>query len=900
MPRVKKASRHQGTRFLNPEPRTLPLHLARVLAIKLGMSTESDVCHIETRHDLQDVGGRRPNWLTIVLAIALVLTVCAAGAPSIDGPWLQGDEFIFIVSNPEVTGAGIKNDSLWQRLELIFHFPPEQDLYQPLPILTYAIEWALCGNSPSCIRWTDVLLHALNALLLWWVLHLLLRRENQSVPEGVIVTLGWALALLWALHPVLTRAYAADMGRTHLLSATFALLSLGLHRRCLEPGRGHLFGGAAIALIAAMLCKVIPGWILLVVILEANVLGWRKMVRSVRVYLVAVLCVGFALLAYWTSLRAGLIEDASTGLFGDPLARSGLAVWIYFRNLAAPLWLSPWYLPDPRTVWSNPLVWLGLLLALGSVVHAIMGLRHQQNRNVTLGWVWCWALLLPVIGLVGARELAADDRYLYQPLMGIMFVLGTVALRWLSGLRSNTPRKIIIVAALIGGGFLLWDLPHIKVHRSTLRSRDRILSFNPGDPRALEALARGYDFATNHPLPLDDMVRIPAGESQYSHFLARCIATLRQAAAVPDLETYFPGPADRAPFHRRLSHALKMTRQYQNSLEQALIARELQPEHYLTWVRLAHAYHGLQQWEQAIQAYQHCEQLLPSDAKTRATHFTDFGYLLLFDLEQSEAAYPKFQAAVASGQARTLAMIGLARCEIRVGQGARGYELIMPVLNENPQNALAGLVLAEYHLRSHHWAEAYDVYSELIRAYPGVYRSSDWYYEALRGFQAVCGQLGRWHEAALAWDEAVRLYPPRREYRSFRVWALACSGAEDASAWANELLADDPDNPLACLAQMLSTLRAGEITEAVEWVRRAGSGRPIPKARELERAVAALTLLGQQEQLPVEKSIIVGVLYLTDNRRVLARDVLTRFLEQENNSPWRGLAASLLEEAGDS
>ena len=129
-------------------------------------------------------------------------------------------------------------------------------------------------------------------------------------------------------------------------------------------------------------------------------------------------------------------------------------------------------------------------------------------------------------------------------------------------------------------------------------------------------------------------------------------------------------------------------------------------------------------------------------------------------------------------------------------------------------------------------------------------------------------------------------YPPSRKYRSFRVWALACSGAEDTITWANELLADDPDNPLACLAQMLNALRAGEITEAVEWVRRAGSGRPIPKARELERAVAALTLLGQQEQLPVEKAIIVGVLYLTDNRRVLARDVLTRFLEQENNSPW--------------
>ena len=204
------------------------------------------------------------------------------------------------------------------------------------------------------------------------------------------------------LAPVLTRAYAADMGRTHLLSATFALLSLGLHRRCLEPGRGHLFGGAILALIAAMLCKVIPGWILLIVLLEANVLGWRKMVRSVRVYLVAVLCVGFALLAYWTSLRAGLIEDASAGLFGDPLARSGLAVWIYFRNLDSPALALTLVSARPPDRLGKSTRLAGIALgAWQCVVHAIGGLRRRPNRNIALGWAWCWALLLPVIGVGG-------------------------------------------------------------------------------------------------------------------------------------------------------------------------------------------------------------------------------------------------------------------------------------------------------------------------------------------------------------------------------------------------------------------------------------------------------------------------------------------------------------------
>jgi len=239
------------------------------------------------------------------------------------------------------------------------------DLYQPLPILTYAVEWELTDGNVTSFRRSDVLLHALNALLLWWVLtHLFGRAGWPTVAPRALV--AWTLSLLWALHPALVGTYASDMGRTHLLSTSFALLALSFHLRALDTGRQRYFLAAVLALLLAMLTKAIVGWVLVALVLEAASLGWRGAARSWRVYVIGFICVCFAALTIYTSTVFGGAVDASKGLFGDPIARSALAVWIYFRDLVAPFWLTFWHLPDPRTGWTYPLVWLGLALSLAS------------------------------------------------------------------------------------------------------------------------------------------------------------------------------------------------------------------------------------------------------------------------------------------------------------------------------------------------------------------------------------------------------------------------------------------------------------------------------------------------------------------------------------------------------
>jgi cytochrome c-type biogenesis protein CcmH/NrfG len=844
----------------------------------------------------------------VFLGLVLVAAVVVAGSPMLDAPWILGDEFIFIVDNPDVNPAADPAGgprSLGTRLAAILTGIHE-DLYQPLPILTYAVEWELTGGNVTSFRRTDLLLHALNALLLWRVLTLLLSPVSAA-PSPVTPLVAWSLAFLWALHPALVTTWASDMGRTHLLSATFALLALALHHLAIVRNKWLCFVGAVVALLAAMLSKAIPGWILVVFVLETLHGGWRRALASPRLYIAGALCVACAALTLWTSARSGLAEDASKGLFGDPVARSALAVWIYFRDLVAPLWLTFWHLPDPRTGWTYPLVWLGLALALASGWHAVHSWKLPETRLITLGWTWCWALLLPVLGLVGAREVAAVDRYLYQPLMGIMLVIGVTLLRWLAAApATSTARarhRIVPIAGALGLVMLLWDLPQCSATRGSISRAKRVAQLYPGDPRGLEALAAAYDFAQWHPLASGDLKVLPKNADQLVFFRRLWQETLFNVATCEHLSSYFPGPDDRGPFHRRLSYRFLRAGLPEQSLAQAQEAHKLLPEEYTTWVRLAQAYRALGRLDETAVAYDRAELLLPVDAKTRATHFADYGYMLMFDLGRDADACAKFSAADAATELPPLpARIGLAVCYIRYGDRAAGFQLIGEVLNDprlraNPAQAVqAGLVLAEYHLRSHHWREAGMVYAALLRDDPTNYA-------ALRGLTEVCVQADTAADSVPAWRTALRLQPGRREFRSFVVWVAALAAAETARTEAEALLVGDEDNPLACLALAICAVRAGDPAEAVEWVRRATFAQPIPKAREFDRAAAALKLLAGRDQLPAEAAIVQAAVLAhmppTPTGRAQAEALLDEFVHAHPDSPWLDLVRRVRSELSD-
>ena len=137
--------------------------------------------------------------------------------------------FIFdnriLLQDPRITAATAENLRLIATRDYWYSLTAT-GLYRPLATLSYLVNFAVLGDGahPAGWHWINFGLHAAN-LALVYALSLLLFEE---------IAPAFALAALWALHPVLTESVTNIIGRTDLLSALGVLAGLLCHARAAE------------------------------------------------------------------------------------------------------------------------------------------------------------------------------------------------------------------------------------------------------------------------------------------------------------------------------------------------------------------------------------------------------------------------------------------------------------------------------------------------------------------------------------------------------------------------------------------------------------------------------------------------------------------------------------------
>lgn len=158
--------------------------------------------------------------------LSLLLVLLAALLPflnSLDNGFVLDDQERIVV-NPYLHGAAAPGAffarEFWEDCN-----QGHGNRYQPLAMLSFALDHRLDGIEPFGCHLANVLLHAAVCLLLLLVLRRLL-------PRGM---LALAATLLFALHPVHTEAVAAVGGRAELLAALFLLAAWLVHLAAWPP-----------------------------------------------------------------------------------------------------------------------------------------------------------------------------------------------------------------------------------------------------------------------------------------------------------------------------------------------------------------------------------------------------------------------------------------------------------------------------------------------------------------------------------------------------------------------------------------------------------------------------------------------------------------------------------------
>jgi Flp pilus assembly protein TadD len=149
-------------------------------------------------------------------------------ANSLNNPFVY-DDYRLIVENPAI-------QNLASVLSILV-----RDITRPLVSLSYALDTSIWGTRPFGYRMTNVLLHAVNVILVYWVGFLAAtdwRRRGGGrfglAPEPRVVAL--ASCLLVAAHPVMTQAVAYVTGRSEVLFSLFFLASLLAARQWMHAG----------------------------------------------------------------------------------------------------------------------------------------------------------------------------------------------------------------------------------------------------------------------------------------------------------------------------------------------------------------------------------------------------------------------------------------------------------------------------------------------------------------------------------------------------------------------------------------------------------------------------------------------------------------------------------------
>jgi hypothetical protein len=347
------------------------------------------------------------------------------------------DDLYIIVWNPLVHSL----QGTWRAFGAPY-WPPDLggQMYRPLPLATFAVDWAIARGHPAWFHAMNVLWHAGAAT----IVAALARRWSDW-------TTALVAGLIFAVHPVHVEAVANVIGLGELMAA--AGVCLAVYAAVVR--QDVLLSGAA--LVLGLLSKenavVAPAliiWAWIVGLPSRPPPPSRRMLAFAASWVViagAYLAVRGVVLHPYARLHAIAPVFLGESAFAGRLTAIA-ALGDVLRVLLLPLTLRVDYSPAERTIVRSLLdgrfliglmclvLWAGLL---------VMAWRRQR-RLEAFGLGWIAIAFLPVSNLLFPTGVLLAERTLYLPSVGLALAAGAALAR------LPVQRLRVVLILLVGAG----------------------------------------------------------------------------------------------------------------------------------------------------------------------------------------------------------------------------------------------------------------------------------------------------------------------------------------------------------------------------------------------------------------------------------------------------------------
>lgn len=656
-------------------------------------------------------------WL---IAGLLLLLTFALYAPAVYHDFVNYDDPDYVTANAHVLGGITAKGIQWAFTS------GHASNWHPLTWISHQLDGALYGSSPGGHHLTSILLHVLNA----WLLFVLLRELTGAHWRALLV------CALFALHPLRVESVAWVSERKDVLSGCFFLLTIWAYQRFaradtnLKSVRRCWFAAALLFFSFGLLSKpmlVTTPFVLLLLDywplrrLQSpelfRIQAWLPLLKE-KVPFFA-LAVASSIITFLVQREGGAVS-ASISL-GARLANAFVAHARYLKKFFIPSDLAVLY-PHPG-YWPSSILAASVLVAL-----ALAGLVWWQRRNrpqLLTGYLWFIGMLVPVIGIVQVGIQSMADRYTYLPMIGL-----TVALVWsLAEIRFVSSRPVLSTAVAIGVCCALSALTarQINFWRNSETLFTRTVDVTPNNYLAYNNLGHYLeshgksDLALEHyrksvsinPLydeALNNLGHALASRRQYPEaieLLKRAVAAkpneveahnnlgnaLSEVGQLEEAIPHYQFVLQKDPMHANANNnygiALAMKGDLAGAITHFQRALETKPDYAGAYSNLGNAYAVSKRLEEAEQAFRRAMELDPREPKAR----NNYGNVLAERGRLAEAAQ-QYEVALRLRPDNPEAHVNLAVVLLQLQKIAAAREHLETALRQRPNYPEASRLLS--------------------------------------------------------------------------------------------------------------------------------------------------------------------------------------------------------------
>jgi protein O-mannosyl-transferase len=372
-----------------------------------------------------------PNRQRLIVYIVLAVVTLAVFWQVNHFDFINFDDNIYITGNSIVQSGLTLEGIRWAFGSKYF------GLWNPLVWLSFMLDYQLYGLNAGGYHLTNLILHILSALLLFW----LFNRMTGSLWSSTFV------AAFFALHPLHVESVAWIAERKDVLSAFFWMLTLCLYVYYTEKPVTKRYLLVILGFISGLLSKPMIITLPVIMILldywplrrfeshKGKIFLWQ-LKEKILFFILSVI------LAFITSYTPGSSMDVKNIPLISRLANAPVAFVAYLGKTFWPQDMAIFY-PMLEHI---PLWQVGGAIILIIIISVTVIVTIKYLPYLFVGWFWYTITILPVIGIIQIGDFAMTDRYHYLPSIGIAIMLAWGMPFLFPG--TTTRKKILFPAAI--------------------------------------------------------------------------------------------------------------------------------------------------------------------------------------------------------------------------------------------------------------------------------------------------------------------------------------------------------------------------------------------------------------------------------------------------------------------